>query len=162
MSSIVTQYSIPPTIRSVLLKTQPDAVPPTEELDALQNELKLVKLKTLERARKAGDDLRTIEESMRRLKEREKGKGKAIDKVKKERGSTCQVLTVLREVLTNIIPTSSISSYALPYAYLHIRIGHIAILWPSTSICHNNPHLFNSLSSYASQFFFNQWVEPLQ
>ena len=85
MSSIVAQYSFPPTIRSVLLKNQPDAVPPTEELDALQAELRIAKQRTLERAKKAGDDLRTIEESMRRLKEKEKGKGKAIEKIKKER-----------------------------------------------------------------------------
>ena len=38
------------------------------------------------RAKKAGEDLKTIEESMRRLKEKEKGKGKAraVDKVKRE------------------------------------------------------------------------------
>jgi len=88
MSSIVTQYSFPPAIRSNLLKNQPDALPPTEELDALQAELKVAKQRTLERAKKAGDDLRTIEESMRRLKEKEKGKGKAVEKIKKERGFT--------------------------------------------------------------------------
>ena len=89
MSSNLKHYLVPLQIHSSLLKAQPDAVPPTEELDALQNELKSAKAKTLERARKAGDDLRTIEESMRKLKEREKGKAKAIDKVKKERGCTC-------------------------------------------------------------------------
>ena len=89
MSAIVTQYSVPLAIRSTLLKNQPDALPPTEELDALQTELRLAKQRTLERAKKAGDDLRTIEESMRRLKEREKGKGKATEKIKKERGCTC-------------------------------------------------------------------------
>ncbi|KAI0345002.1 hypothetical protein BDW22DRAFT_1326233 [Trametopsis cervina] len=88
MSATVTQYSFPPAIRSALLKNRPDALPPTEELDALQNELRLAKQRTLERAKKAGDDLRTIEESMRRLKEKEKGKGKAVEKVKKERGFT--------------------------------------------------------------------------
>lgn len=91
MTSIVAQYLVPPTIRSVLLKTQPDALPPTEELDALQAELKIAKQRTLERAKKAGDDLRTIEESMRRLKEKEKGKGKAVEKIKKERGCMCSV-----------------------------------------------------------------------
>ncbi|KAI0093838.1 histone acetyltransferases subunit 3-domain-containing protein [Irpex rosettiformis] len=88
MSAIVTQYSVPPAIRSILLKNPPDALPPTEELEALQAELRLAKQRTLERAKKAGDDLRTIEESMRRLREKEKGKGKAIEKVKKERGFT--------------------------------------------------------------------------
>lgn len=86
MSAIVIQYSVQPAIRSTLLKNQPDALPLTEDLVGLQDELKLAKQRSLERAKKAGDDLRTIEESMRRLKEKEKGKGKAIDKVKKERG----------------------------------------------------------------------------
>jgi transcriptional adapter 3 len=85
MSAIVTQYSVPPAIRSILLKSQPDALPITEDLDSLQAELKIAKQRTLERAKKAGDDLRTIEESMQRLKEKEKGKGKATDKIKKER-----------------------------------------------------------------------------
>ena len=89
MSSGVAPYASPTPIRSSLLRNPPDAVPPVEELEALQVELKLLRQRTLERAKKAGDDLRTIEESMRRLKEREKGKGKAIDKVKKERGRTC-------------------------------------------------------------------------
>lgn len=42
--------------------------------------------RNLERAKKAGDDLRAIQESMRRLKEKEKGKAKAVDKSKRERG----------------------------------------------------------------------------
>lgn len=88
MSSIVSQYSSPVAVRSHLLRNPPDTVPPTEELQQLHTELLLLKQKTLERAKKAGDDLRTIEESFRRLKEKEKGKSKAIDKVKKERGCT--------------------------------------------------------------------------
>ncbi|KAI0699661.1 histone acetyltransferases subunit 3-domain-containing protein [Cytidiella melzeri] len=88
MSAIVTPYSVPPAIRSTLLKNLPDALPPTEDLDALQAELRIAKQRTLERAKKAGDDLRTIEESMRRLKEKEKGKGKALEKIKKERAFT--------------------------------------------------------------------------
>lgn len=99
MSSIATQYSFPPAIRSILLKNQPDALPPTEDLDALQAELKIAKQRTLERAKKAGDDLRAIEESMRRLKEKEKGKGKAIEKVKKERGCTCSLFAVFGALL---------------------------------------------------------------
>lgn len=88
MSSGVTTYDNPPPIRSNLLRNPPDAIPLVDELEALQTELKLLRQRTLERAKKAGDDLRRIEESMRRLKEREKGKGKAIEKVKKERGRT--------------------------------------------------------------------------
>ncbi|KAJ3524687.1 hypothetical protein NM688_g8518 [Phlebia brevispora] len=75
-------------MRSTLLRSPSDAIPPVDELEALQAELKVLRQRVLERAKKAGDDLRTIEESMRRLKEKEKGKGKAVDKVKKERGLT--------------------------------------------------------------------------
>ncbi|KAF8894841.1 histone acetyltransferases subunit 3-domain-containing protein [Infundibulicybe gibba] len=88
MSSKLSPYSQPSPIRSYLLKNAPDYVPPTEELDALHAELKLLKQRTLERAKKAGDDLVAIGESMRRMKEKEKGKAKAVEKVKRERDFT--------------------------------------------------------------------------
>ncbi|KAJ6630274.1 histone acetyltransferases subunit 3-domain-containing protein [Mycena sp. CBHHK59/15] len=89
MASKLAPYSRPQSpIRSILFKGPPDAVPATEELESLHEELKLLKMKTLERAKKAGEDLKTIEESMRRMKEREKGKAKAIEKVKRERDYT--------------------------------------------------------------------------
>ncbi|KAF8191619.1 histone acetyltransferases subunit 3-domain-containing protein [Mycena galopus ATCC 62051] len=75
-------------IRSAIFKEPPDAVPATEELESLHEELKQLKAKTLERAKKAGEDLKTIEESMRRMKEREKGKAKQIERVKRERDYT--------------------------------------------------------------------------
>lgn len=89
MSSKLSPYGPPPPFRSSLLKNAPDAVPPTEELEALHAELRNLKTRTLERAKKAGDDLRAIEESMRRMKEREKGKFKAVDKIKRERDCMC-------------------------------------------------------------------------
>lgn len=88
MSSILSPYSSSPPILSSLFKDSPESVPPTADLEALQSELNALKQITLERARKAGKDLRTIEESMRRLKEKEKGKSKAVDKIKKERACT--------------------------------------------------------------------------
>ncbi|GJE88057.1 hypothetical protein PsYK624_041400 [Phanerochaete sordida] len=90
MASRVTPYPTPPAIRSSLVKNPTDTVPPIEDLEALQAELRLFKQRTLERAKKAGEDLITLQESFKRIKEREKGKGKAIEKekVKKERGST--------------------------------------------------------------------------
>ena len=72
-------FSLPP-IRSPLFKSSPDGVPPTDELKVLHEELKVLRQKCLERAKKAGEDLRTIEESMKQMKDREKGKGKAMDK----------------------------------------------------------------------------------
>lgn len=85
MSSGVSPYGVPLTIRSTLFKNPSDGIPSTDELDMLRADLKLFQEKTLERARKAQEDIRIIEESMRRLKEREKGKAKASGPVKKER-----------------------------------------------------------------------------
>lgn len=85
MSAQLSHYNQPLPPRSSLLRNTPDAIPPTEELDLLHAELTKLKQQSLERAKKAGEDLRTIEESMRRMKEREKGKAKATDKIKRER-----------------------------------------------------------------------------
>ncbi|KAL0947717.1 hypothetical protein HGRIS_013802 [Hohenbuehelia grisea] len=84
MSSRLTAFSSPVVLRSSLVKNPPDAVPPTDELEALHAELLELRKKTLERAKKAGEDLKTIEESYRRMREREKGKAK----VKREREYT--------------------------------------------------------------------------
>ncbi|KAF7323488.1 hypothetical protein HMN09_00130000 [Mycena chlorophos] len=80
-------FSRPPSpIRSAIFKSPPDAVPSVEELQSLQGELQQLKARTLERAKKAGEDLKTIEESFRRIKEREKGKAKQaqLEKIKRE------------------------------------------------------------------------------
>jgi hypothetical protein len=84
MSSLLAQYPQVHPFRSRTVKNTPDAVPPTEELEALQTDLIELRRQTLERAKKADDDLRTIEESMRKLKEREKGKAKVVEKMKRE------------------------------------------------------------------------------
>jgi transcriptional adapter 3 len=84
MSSPLTQYSQVHPFRSRTVKSTPDAVPPTEELEALQADLKELRRHTLERAKKADGDLRTIEDSMRRLKEKEKGKAKEVEKTRRE------------------------------------------------------------------------------
>jgi transcriptional adapter 3 len=66
MSSSLVQY----TRRSLFaLKNAPDTITPTEELKSLRTELVELRQHTLERAKKADDDLRTIEESIKRLKE---------------------------------------------------------------------------------------------
>ncbi|KAJ7700809.1 histone acetyltransferases subunit 3-domain-containing protein [Mycena rosella] len=112
MSSKLLPFSRPTSpIRSVIFKGPPEAVPATEELEALHEELKQLKLKTLERAKKAGEDLKTIEESMRRMKEREKGKAKQIEKVKRERDFTplpdAEDLKVVIKPRLSSQPTSS-------------------------------------------------------
>lgn len=112
MSSVPTAYAPPASIRSNIFKTLPDAIPPTEELEALHEELKQLKVRTLEKAKKAGDDMRLIEESMRRIKEREKGKAKAVEKVKKERDCECFLALDLLELI--VIRLYSVTPFILP------------------------------------------------
>lgn len=92
MTTKLSSFPPHPSILSPLLKKAPDAVPPTDELEQLYKELKLAKEKALERSKKANDDLKTIEESIRRMAEKEKGKFKAIDKIKRERDCTYMLL----------------------------------------------------------------------
>ena len=75
--------------RSSLLKNGPDQVLLTEELELLHAELEMMRQEALERAKKAGQDLTTIEASFRRMEEREKGKAKAVDKMEHERDCMC-------------------------------------------------------------------------
>ena len=85
MSSILSPYPSSPPLFSPLIRDPPDVIPPIDDLETLQAELKLLQQKAHERAKKAGNDLKAIEESMRRMKEKEKGKAKAIEKVRKDR-----------------------------------------------------------------------------
>ncbi|KXN83229.1 Chromatin-remodeling complexes subunit NGG1 [Leucoagaricus sp. SymC.cos] len=88
MPSKLNPYQIPDSSSSAFLKNTPDAVPSVDDLERIHSELKMLRQRAVERARKAGEDLRTIEESMRRMKEKEKGKLKAVDKIKRERDFT--------------------------------------------------------------------------
>lgn len=89
MSSILSQYPSSPPPLSPLIRDPPDAIPPVEDLEALQAQLKALQQKAYERAKKAGNDLKAIEESMRRMKEKEKGKARAVEKVRKDRARAC-------------------------------------------------------------------------
>jgi len=86
MTSKLSSFQNPASLRSHLFKHPPDAVPSIEDLEALQTELKLARQKSAERARKAEEDLRHIQDSMRRMVEKEKGKSRILDRVKRERG----------------------------------------------------------------------------
>jgi transcriptional adapter 3 len=84
MSSSLVPFTPVHPFRSQIVKNTPDAVPPTEELEGLQSELIELRRNTMDRGKKAEDDLRTIEESMKRLREKEKGKAKLVEKTKRE------------------------------------------------------------------------------
>lgn len=72
-------------------------MPPTDELEALQKELQALKQRTLDRVRKAGNDMRLIKESMRRIEEREKGKQR-VDRIKKERARASLSCSSVKQV----------------------------------------------------------------
>ncbi|KIJ63360.1 hypothetical protein HYDPIDRAFT_29612 [Hydnomerulius pinastri MD-312] len=122
MSSKLLHYHPPIAVRLPLLKNPPEAVPPTDELELLQSELKSLRKQSMERAKKAGEDLKTIEESMRRAKEKVKGKAKALERANRERGFTPVLDADEHDYTTSIngsvkvrapsIPTSSLASSA--------------------------------------------------
>ncbi|KAJ3570323.1 hypothetical protein NP233_g4477 [Leucocoprinus birnbaumii] len=88
MPSKLSPYQLPDSNPSALFKHISDAVPSVEELERIQSDLRMLRQRAMDRAKKAGEDLKTIEESMRRMKEKEKGKLKAVDKIKRERDFT--------------------------------------------------------------------------
>jgi len=88
MPAKLNSYQVPESNASVLFKNTSDAVPSVDELERIHSELKMLRQRAIDRAKKAGEDLKNIEESMRRMKEREKGKLKAVDKIKREQECT--------------------------------------------------------------------------
>ncbi|KAF9533678.1 histone acetyltransferases subunit 3-domain-containing protein [Crepidotus variabilis] len=88
MASKLAPFPQPDPFRSSLVKNPPETVPSIDELEQLQAELKKVRQRAVDRRRKANEDLKTLEESLRRMTEKEKGKSKAVDKVKRERDYT--------------------------------------------------------------------------
>jgi transcriptional adapter 3 len=84
MPSKPSPYPLPDSNPSSLLKNTPDVVPSVDELERIHSELKMLKQRAIDRAKKAGEDLKTIEESMRRMKEKAKGKQKFVHKIKRE------------------------------------------------------------------------------
>jgi transcriptional adapter 3 len=110
MTSKLTPYNPPKPIQSSLLKKPPASVPPIEELQSLKNELKELKHLTLARSRKAGEDMKILEESLRRMRDKDKGKAKAIEKIKRERGGT---YFERRRVYFVLISGSVMTSYSV-------------------------------------------------
>jgi len=88
MPAKLSSYQVPESNISALFKNTPEAVPSVDELERIHSELKMLRQWAIERAKKAGEDLRNIEDSMRRMREREKGKLKSADKIKRERDCT--------------------------------------------------------------------------
>ncbi|KAI5118320.1 hypothetical protein M0805_006603 [Coniferiporia weirii] len=107
-----------PPLRSQLFAAPPDAVPSVDELEATQSELKALKQRALERARKAAGDLKIIENEMKKMRELEKGKARALPlhKVKREPSYTPSLNQEERGFSPSIhsVPAGTPSSSSLP------------------------------------------------
>jgi transcriptional adapter 3 len=88
MALKLTNFRPPSPLRSALIKNPPDAIPHTEDLEALQEELQRMRKLSMDRSKKASQDIKLIQDSYRRIREKEKGKAKAPEPVKRERDCT--------------------------------------------------------------------------
>jgi transcriptional adapter 3 len=88
MPSKVSKLPSPPHVPEFLTVDQPEFIPSTSELDMRLEVLEKIKLKHMERKKHADENLRASEEEIRKIKEREKGKSKAVEKIKHERDCT--------------------------------------------------------------------------
>ena len=131
MSQHLVPYTHPAPLRSPSLLNPPDSVPPTDELEAVQAELKALKQRALERAKKADGDLKAIEVAMKKMREKEKGKGKAkvITKVKREPSCTWLIFSLC-------IMHTLMLFFGFQLSYIFVSISHFmrssvisGILW---------------------------------
>lgn len=122
MYTKLTAYPSPPPLRSNLLRNTPEVLPPVSELKLLENELQTLRAKLKERGRKAGADIKVIEESMRRMKEGEKGKAKAVEKVKRERDCTCILPLRVSSNLTWLCHTPPLSDISCNFLLSSLAI----------------------------------------
>ncbi|KAL5512012.1 NGG1 [Sanghuangporus vaninii] len=79
-----------PPLRNPLLAAPHESVPAIDELEATHAELAALKRRALERAKKAAGDLKIIEHEMKKMREMEKGKARALPqhRVKREQSYT--------------------------------------------------------------------------
>ena len=102
MSSILSPYPSSPPLSSPLIEDPPDAILSIADLRA---ELELLQQKAYERAKKAINNLKAIEECVRRMKEKEKAR--AIEKSRKDTICACFCIR---------FPTlSHVTVYSTPY-----------------------------------------------
>ena len=78
-----------PPLRNPLLAAPPESVPAIDELEATCAELAALKRRALERAKKASADLKIIEHEMKKMRELEKGKARAMPQHRVKREPSC-------------------------------------------------------------------------
>ncbi|EJD06223.1 uncharacterized protein FOMMEDRAFT_166470 [Fomitiporia mediterranea MF3/22] len=111
MSQQLVPYStdLHPQLRNPLLVAPQELVPSLEELKSTTDELNELKRRAVERARKAAEDLKIIEQEMRRMREIEKGKAKALphNRIKRESSRTPSLDQDERNLSPSITSTST-------------------------------------------------------
>jgi transcriptional adapter 3 len=86
MPSKLSAHQPPPHAPDFLYNVELDStLLATDELELRLEALRKLKLKHLERSKHAAENLRASEDEIRRIREKEKGKSKAIEKIKRER-----------------------------------------------------------------------------
>lgn len=109
------KLSNPPSPPSFLSVTQPEAVPHIDTLEHWRDALEKLKSKHIERLGHAVENLRASDDELRRIKDREKGKSKVLEKIKRERDCAFVLITswLLSRLLSAILPAFIISSHSL-------------------------------------------------
>lgn len=88
-------YPTPLPLRTTVVRKAPDLLPATEELEQAEAELRNLKRRSLDCARRVGEDLRALDESVRRIRERDRAKQRPVDRIKKERGCELMIFIYL-------------------------------------------------------------------
>lgn len=78
-----------PPLRNPLLVAPPESIPTVNDLEATHSELTALKRIARERSKKAAGDLKIIEHEMKKMRELEKGKARAIPPQRVKRESSC-------------------------------------------------------------------------
>ena len=112
------------------------SVPSIEELEQLNSELKLLRQSAVARGKKASDDLRTIQDLMRRMKEKEKGKAKAVEKVKRERDCMSIFFHKANPESDCIPPNLFLRSLVLriPFVWIHCNVSLVLLEFPYVAL----------------------------
>lgn len=107
MPSKLSKQPSPPPPPAFLLAAQPEVVPYTDELEARYEALVRLKSKQVERSKLAAENIRACEEDIKRIKERERAKVRAVEKIKRERDCTYFLIHPICQAHEHITSLSS-------------------------------------------------------
>lgn len=104
------QFPHPPIHRSALLsKPATERLPTVEEISAIENELKTVQMRTIERVTLADANLAALERLAKKMKEKDKLKLKIVPKVRRESTGTFAV-----QLARSLLMSARVHHYFIP------------------------------------------------